>query len=259
MKSIKQLALCLAVILLVVSHSPFLLAAVVPTLQNRQVEAETGASDFGQFVNGPQDVVIAPDFGPFNAAAVSSAAIGGSSAMATSQQSSSITPVWISAQGSLTGSASASSLNAGGSAGMYNLFQVFFDVNSPQPYSLFTSLDGDLSGEVLGLVTGRIRLQMETPPFDVVLNRLLPPDMGPDTIMGTLVPGRYSLLAEFNAGGVLTPDADDGASFSATADYVVNLTVPEPSGCLLTFAAILLLLTARGSPHALRPATAYQS
>jgi hypothetical protein len=230
--------------------SPALRASLVADFQDRLVQAQAGASDFGILVSAPQDTRIAPDFGPFDQLAQASAATGTATASASSGQTSSIAPTRIDAMGNLIALGSATSLagNPGANGQADNRFNVFFILDTPQPFSITTSLDGAISGEFLGAVFGRIRLILEVDPFTTILDRQLPTDTGTVVTSGVLDAGRYQLLAEFSVGGVLVPDAQDGASFTGNANYEVHLAVPEPSGLTALGTAALLLRRRPKSP-----------
>ena len=234
-----------AVIFSILVLSQPALAGMIADRQDRQVLTEEGASDGGIIDRSPQVVIIAPDFSPFDRTAAATASAGSVSSSGRSHQRSRIDSLSMAAAGELAIGAGAGEIRAdtGANAGTYNVFQVFFTVDSPHAFSLTTSYYGSLIGDGIGRVDGWV--YFASVGGSSLLDRRLESDTGDSvTITGTLMPDRYQLLAEFSLGGVLAP-RQGGASFSGTAGYDVLLVVPEPSGLLLAGIGSLWIMRRR--------------
>jgi len=221
------------------------LAGMIADRQDRKVQTEEGASDGGIIDRPPQVVIIAPDFSPFDRTAAATASAGSASSSGSSHQRSRIDPLSITAAGDLAVGAGAGEVrfDTAANAGTYNLFEVFFTVDSPHAFSLTTSYSGSLSGDGIGRADGWV--YFTSVGGSALLDRRLESDTGDSvTITGTLMPDRYQLLAEFSLGGVLAP-RQGGASFSGAAGYDVLLVVPEPSGLLLAGIGSLWIMRRR--------------
>jgi hypothetical protein len=230
-----------AILMLLTFLTPrFSHASVIFTAQNRKVEAEPSASDAG-LVDQPGRLTIpAIDFGPFTTTAFQTATAGTASSSAFSQQDSQLNPALIKDLGSLAITASAGPINGntGAATSAYNLFQVFFTLDEPTPYTLITAMAGNLSGDGLGRNDGHIRL---TGTSGTVLDRLFP-DSGEQTIEGVLPPDAYQLLGEFTLGATLFPSPTNSTSLAGNMDYSIRLSLPEPATLpLLGFAGLAVL------------------
>lgn len=214
-------------------------AAFVFGYQDRLIEAEAGASDLRvppYFATTDRDAngrTGGADYGLFDEVVQRDISFGQSQGHGRSHQRSEANATSIWASGEMTASASTTADPGwgGGSGYSDNRFDLSFGVDSAGLYELTTALNHAVSGEVLyNVASSHLSLTPVLGP--AIVDRWLATDPGgTQTIQVQLEPGvTYRALIEFIIGGTLSPDSNDGASFTHTADYSFQLTsVPEPA------------------------------
>ena len=226
-------------------------ADFAPVSQARSVQvsaSETFTQDGMPRGLSRNDTRMAGDFAPFTASLVADAGLG----RATADHMSQISPLIISASGSVTASASLSSpqdthfIGSGTSSGSSS-FSYTFDLSTPTAVSLDAMLISDGSDPPSG--TNLTSFSFVGPTGAIIDFSTTSPisrNTIPFTYADTLAAGRYTLAASASANATPpAPDPTQAASGAESSSFSLTLqVVPEP-GALLIPAVVLTMMIRR--------------
>jgi hypothetical protein len=210
---------------------------LTPIQQNRYVSAQASYSVYGEVMDSDQQVISAPDFGPFSATATADVAGGAAGASGLADQASQILGESIHANAYLSMGAWGFVGETWGVGQADSYAQFSFSVSEPLPYSLsgWLSLHPDASAHTGGAVF----VELQGPDGFELLRIELPatPESTevPLAVNGTLLPGTYALTA---SGHVWADEHYDLADINGgfSLDFAVT---PEPATLLTVILAAL--------------------